>query len=323
MSTHELLSKDEMHTLLHEPSGQPAGRHHAADDGVRPHFYDFISEYHKSITKSRGFELINLNFASELREQLHRTLRVKPLIDIIEPEIATFEQYLQNNHEPSLLNMLRVDETDTYLLMMLDKQLLFSGIEILFGSTPSQSASLNREFAHVDFRIAKLFCQRITEALQHAWESILNLQLELVKTTKEHLIPNNIKRSEKIIILQYRITIDTISSRLDICLPHSLVNGVSDQLNHDDISKKPTEEDSDWAHTLRNNLHNANINLSAEITETDILLKDVLALKVGDVISIDNPSVGYLLAEGEKIFRVNCGVQDGTKVVEVIERITD
>ena len=89
------------------------------------------------------------------------------------------------------------------------------------------------------------------------------------------------------------------------------------------MSTLNVNEQTEWANTLKKNINNANINISAEITETQIKLKDVMNLKVGDVISIDNPSIGNLLAEGMKVFKVKCGVHEGTKVVEIMERITD
>lgn len=321
MSARDVLSTDEMNTLLHEDGRKPLDPDQAARDGMPLHFYDFISEYHKSLTKSRSFQIINLTFAAELKERLFKILRKKIPVEVIEPEVSTFEQYLNNNTEQSVLNLMKIPNSNDFALILLDRYLLFSCTEILFGGKPIDSAKLLRDFSHVDLRLSQLFCEHISESLQLAWENSLNLDLQHVKSSKELILPNRLNRNEKIIIMQYRIKIDEITSRLDICIPHTLISDAV--ANEKIINNSDDDEHTEWTQALKQNLYNANINISAEITEAQISLKDVANLSVGDVIAIDNPSQGFLLAEGEKIFKVKCGVHDGTKVVEVIERIAD
>ena len=86
MSASDILSNDEMNTLLNESGSKSRDPELAAADGVPLNFNDFISEYHKSVTKSRGFQVVNLTFAAELRERLHRVLRKKVSVEVIEPE---------------------------------------------------------------------------------------------------------------------------------------------------------------------------------------------------------------------------------------------
>lgn len=323
MSASDVLSSDEMDTLLNEKGSKNRDPDQAAADGVPHNFYDFISEYHKSITKSRGFQVVNMTFAAELRERFNRILRKKIMIEVIEPEASTFEQYLENNNDQSTLNLIQVSPSNTFMLIMLDQHLLYSCIEILFGGKTERSNEIEREFGHVDLKLSKLLSHLVTDAIKNSFDTVLDINFEYIKTAKDHMMPNRINSTDKIIIMQYTVKIDDKSSRIDICFPHSVLNSASKLITNEDVNTLNVNEQAQWANSLKQNVNGANINISAEITETDIKLKDVMNLKVGDVISIDNPSIGYLLAEGVKVFKVKCGVHDGTKVVEIMERITD
>ena len=113
------------------------------------------------------------------------------------------------------------------MLSMLDQSLLFSCIEILFGGRANNSTELAREFAHVDIKLSKLLCNLILDAMKQSWDEILDIDFEYIKTTKDHMLPNRIKSTDKIIVLQYSIKIDEVTSRLDICFPYSVLNSAS------------------------------------------------------------------------------------------------
>lgn len=323
MSARDILSDEEIDTLLNEEPGQKPAPEQAVLDGVPLNFYDFISEYHKSITKSRGFKTINLMFTSELRDRLTSFLHKKIQVEATEPEVSTFEQYLKCNDTRAMLSLHKIKPSNTFMLIMLDQTLLSSAIELLFGGSVSYSADVNREFGHTDIKTSKILSDIICDAISQSWDRVLNFNFEFIKTSKEPMMPKIINSCEKIIISHYTIKIDDINAQLDICLPHNLINSVSDKLSNEERKVENPHSQEQWQADLKNNIYNANINLSAEITETKIKLKDVVNLKVGDIISIDNPNVGTLLAENMKLFKVRCCAKDGAKVAQIMDRIND
>lgn len=318
MSISDILSIDEVNTLLHEDGKKPQNPEQAAQDGVPLNFYDFISEYHKSVTKSRGFEVINQNVASELSDSLLTLLPKNISVDALEPEITTYEHSLKKTTQASTLSQFYINQARDLVLVRLEQSFLSTATNLLFSG--QNAAPAPRPIGHVDVTLSKHLSTLLCGALKKAWQTVMIFHFDFVKTAPKTRLPSAINPSDKVIILPYALTLEGTRTRVECYLPYRVLNAASHKLNQEK-SQNSTDEQTLWANALKTNTYNAPINLSAEITETQIKLKDVIHLKPGDVITINNPSTGYLLAEGMKLCKVKCGVHDGLKVVEIMDRI--
>jgi flagellar motor switch protein FliM len=87
------------------------------------------------------------------------------------------------------------------------------------------------------------------------------------------------------------------------------------------VQSDRTDVDERWINALREEIKEAQIEMSSTLTETDLTLREVLNLKAGDVIPIEVPGVVTLRAENIPVFRGRFGVAQGNSAIKITDRI--
>lgn len=320
MSARDILTEEELNTLLNEELGAIPVPERAVQDGVPLNFYDFISEYHKSITKTKGFMHRHASFITHLKNKLNKLTNQHWHMVPHEVEVTTCEQYLKNA-QPGHLNVVKLNTANRLVLCAFDRTLINGAVESLFGGDAANIQPGDHSSGIINTMLNEKLTQAISESLQHTWQPILDFDFTRLDSQDDAILSKLHNSDNKIIVCHYQCQFQQTNVRFDVCLPHCLITSVSDQLNQDEQATNHSDSLDEWRDALTHNVNNANISLSAEIAETQIKLAQALKLQVGDVITVDNPHLGYLLAEGMKLYKMKCASRDGTKVVELLEPI--
>ena len=79
--------------------------------------------------------------------------------------------------------------------------------------------------------------------------------------------------------------------------------------------------DDRWQHSLREDILNAKVAVHGTVVRQELSLREVAALKTGDIIPIDMPELFTLEAQGVPMFRGKLGVSDENLAVKIVEQI--
>jgi flagellar motor switch protein FliM len=85
------------------------------------------------------------------------------------------------------------------------------------------------------------------------------------------------------------------------------------------IQSDRIERDERWIGTMRQNIEQADLEVSSELTRTRMNLRDLVQLKAGDVIPIDMPHSVEVCVEKVPIFRGEMGVANGRRAIKISE----
>ena len=109
---------------------------------------------------------------------------------------------------------------------------------------------------------------------------------------------------------------------ITICLPYSTVEPIRAKL-HAGFQSDQLEVDRQWIKRVEQQLKEVFINVAVDYGRTQIKAGDLLQLKVGDVIQMDNgPDRGLSMnVEGVGKYIVDPGVQKGSAAVKVRELV--
>jgi flagellar motor switch protein FliM len=87
------------------------------------------------------------------------------------------------------------------------------------------------------------------------------------------------------------------------------------------VQSDRTDIDDRWIIALREEVRNADVELSSMLTETTLTLRDVMNMKAGDIIPIDMPETVTLRAEDVPIFRGHLGVSHEQMAIKITEPV--
>ncbi|MES9885693.1 MAG: FliM/FliN family flagellar motor switch protein, partial [Candidatus Sedimenticola sp. 6PFRAG1] len=123
---------------------------------------------------------------------------------------------------------------------------------------------------------------------------------------------------EVVVVTIFHIEMETGSGDLYICLPYSMVEPIRELLDAG-VQSDRGERDERWEHALRDEILAAKVELSSYMAETQLSMKELASLKVGDIIPADIPEMVGVYAAEVPIFKGQLGVSEGNFAVKVQE----
>ncbi len=319
MSKEELLSPDEIDALLNGvDNGEVATMDDLrARDGVaRP--IDLASKERIMHGRMPALEMINERLARHLRHALFKLLRRSVEITAAEPRLEKFSEYIQARPVPTSLNMIRVKPLHGTALLVMDARLVFTLVDHFFGGGRFKAKVEGREFTLTETRFMRKVLDLIFEGLAGAWEPVLPLEFDYLKTETNPQFADMVRPAEVMVISVFRIELEGGGGELHVTLPSSMIEPVRHLLDARGRSEC-SESDGRWLTALREEIRLAPVEVSCKLVELELSVAELLRLKPGDVLPMDMPERVTLYAEGIPAFHGRFGASQGRHAVQVIE----
>ncbi len=103
-------------------------------------------------------------------------------------------------------------------------------------------------------------------------------------------------------------------------MPYAMLEPIREQLDAG-VQSDSSEHDQRWNNSLREEIKSAPVRISSTLTRTNILLRELNNLKVGDVIPVEVPDFVTAEIEGVPVFRGQYGPSRGNRALKVVEMI--
>lgn len=321
MAANDLLSQDEIDALLHgvdsgdvETQGEEAGEGEA-------HSYDFTSQDRIVRGRMPTLEMINERFARYYRTSLFGMLRRSADISVSGVQMLKFSEFVHTLFVPTSLNLIRVNPLRGKGLFVLDPKLVFSVVDNYFGGTGRFHTKIEgREFTPTELRVVKMLLDLAFVDMREAWKPVLQVQFEYVGSEVNPQFANIVSPSEVVVVTTLHIDLEAGGGDLHICLPYSMVEPIRDLLDAG-VQSDRGDKDERWEKSLREEILGAKVELSSVLTEAQISMRELAALKEGDIIPLDIPEVVEVCAAEVPIFRGQVGVSEGNYAIKIRERI--
>jgi flagellar motor switch protein FliM len=321
MAANDLLSQDEIDALLHGvDSGDVETQAEEAGEG-EAHSYDFTSQDRIVRGRMPTLEMINERFARYYRTSLFGMLRRSADISVSGVQMLKFSEFVHTLFVPTSLNLIRVNPLRGKGLFVLDPKLVFSVVDNYFGGTGRFHTKIEgREFTPTELRVVKMLLDLAFVDMREAWKPVLQVQFEYVGSEVNPQFANIVSPSEVVVVTTLHIDLEAGGGDLHICLPYSMVEPIRDLLDAG-VQSDRGDKDERWEKSLREEILGAKVELSSVLAETQISMKELAALKEGDIIPLDIPEVVEVCAAEVPIFRGQVGVSEGNYAIKIREKI--
>jgi flagellar motor switch protein FliM len=322
MSATDLLSQEEIDALLHgvdEGEIETESDAFHEDESIRS--YDFTSQERIVRGRMPTLEMVNERFARYFRISLFNFLRRSAEISISSIQVQKFSEYVQSLFVPTNLNIVKFLPLRGRALIVMEPRLVFTTVDNFFGGGGQcYNKAEGREFTPTEMRIIRIILEMIFKDLKEAWRPVMELNFEYLSSEVNPQFANIVSPSEVVVISTVHIELEGGGGDINITVPYSMVEPIRDLL--DAVISDSGEVDGRWQTALRNEIMRAEVNMDSFLVEKDLLLRDVVRLKKGDVIPFDMPETVTLRAEGIPIFVGKVGVSDGNYAVQIIDKVT-
>jgi flagellar motor switch protein FliM len=320
--SNEFLSQDEVDALLKGVNGEvePPPEEPPLTDGVRP--YNLATQERIVRGRMPTLEIINQRFARLLRLGLFNFMRRNPDITVGAVRVLKYSEFIRNLVVPANLNIVQMKPLRGNSLFIFDPALVFLIIDNLFGGDGRFHTRIEgRDFTITEQRIIQRLLEVVFQDYEKSWQTVYPVKFEFIRSEMHTQFANIANPSEVVVATTFNIELGSSGGQFHVCIPYSTIEPIRDLL-YSSMQGDQMEPDKRWLRMLSHQVQGAEVELVANLTEVSVTCKQILNMKVGDVIMLDvKPN---LTAEvgGVPLFDCGYGISNGQYAVKIGKTIT-
>lgn len=313
----DILSQEEVDALLKGVTGEMDTPESDAADAGGVHIYNLASQDRIVRGRMPTMEVINERFARNLRLGLFNFMRRTAEISVGPVKLQKYSEFVRNLVVPTNLNMVHVKPLRGTAMMIFEPNLVFLVIDNLFGGDGRYHTRVEgRDFTQTEQRIIQNLLGVAMEEMQKAWESVFPIEFEYIRSEMNTQFANIATPSEVVVATTFTLEIGPVGGDFHVCLPYAMIEPIRDLL-YAGMQGDRTEVDDRWVNFLSHKVQSTEVKLVANLTEAELTVRQLLQIKVGDVISLDIPESITANVEGVPLLECGFGVHNGQYALKV------
>lgn len=310
-----VLSQDEVDALLNGmDSGAVSTEPAPAPDQFRT--YDLGKEARIVRGRMPTLEMMNDRFGRLFRNSLYTLLRRSAVISVEAVRTFKFGEYVHRLHVPTSLNIVRYTPLRGSGLVVVSPQLVFAVVDTFFGGKGRHAKIEGREFTATENRIIQMLLDAVFSDLSEAWSNVLPIRPEYVARETNPQFANIVSPTEIVVVNAFKIDLEGVGGELHVTVPYAALEPYREVLDAG-VQSDRNAVDSRWRESLREEIEDADIDLTTLVGRATVSLGDLLNLKPGDIVPCDFNGMVTVYAEDVPIFRGGFGHSRGQQAVRV------
>jgi flagellar motor switch protein FliM len=318
----DILSQEEVDALLKGVSGESDADEGTEDVAGGPKPYNLASQ--DKIVRGRmpTMEVINERFARNLRLGLFNFTRRTAEISVGPVKLMKYAEFVRNLVVPTNLNMVHVHPLRGTALLIFDPNLVFLIVDNLFGGDGRFHMRVEgRDFTPTEQRIIQNLLDVAMEELKKAWEPVYPVEFEYIRSEMNTQFANIATPSEVVVTTTFNIELGSVGGDFHVCLPYAMIEPIRDLL-YEGMQGDRMEVDERWVNFLSNQVQSTEVKLVANLSRAELTVRELLGMKVGDVISLNIPESITANVEGVPVLECGYGVHNGQYALKVKRFLT-
>jgi flagellar motor switch protein FliM len=324
----EVLSQDEIDQLLTAIS---AGDTETEDfrpvnDTRKIKIYDFKRPDKFSKEQIRTVSIMHETFARLTTTALSAQLRSMAHVHVASVDQLTYEEFIRSIPTPTTLAVINMDPLKGNAILEIDPSVTFSIIDRLFGGT-GQGTKVQRDLTDIEQSVMEGIIVRILANMREAWTQVIDLRPRLGQIETNPQFAQIVPPSEMVVLVTLETKVGEEEGMMNFCIPYitiePIISKLSSQFWFSSVRRSSTTQ---YMGVLKEKLSTVDMDVVAEIGTINLPVRDVLNLRVGDVVRLSNVHVGdpFTLSVGsKKKFLCQAGVIGKKVAVQILKKVAD
>jgi flagellar motor switch protein FliM len=333
----EILSQAEVESLLNTMEASGAARvapKKRADEpaavaaGVRMAgkitAYDFKRPERVGKEQMRALQSVHDGFSRNFGAALSAMLRSIVEVKLTSVDQLTYGEFIFSLENPTCFNLIRAEPLEGHIILDINPAILFPIIDRLLGGGKEPGAPARRPLTEIELRLVSRITALFLKELKAAWENVLPLDPVVDRVESNAQLVQIVPPNEVVVLISFELTLGEVRGMLNLCIPFNSIERVSNKL-----------QSNNWAtyggrgggpevrQRITQRLDTAVVELTATLAQTTITMKDLIELRVGDIITTEKDIHSPLVLSIQNVpkFHASPGALKGKKAVQVLEPI--
>ncbi len=286
--------------------------------------YDLTSQDRIIRGRLPQLEVIYEKFMRSFRVSLSGSLRKIASITLTSTEFLKFGEFINTLPIPTCMSVLRFNNLRGSALFVIEAKLAYALVDSFFGGADRPYAKLDgKEFTPIELQIVKKVVELAINDLEISWSTIEKIDCSFQRTEINPQFVGIVPPTDVVIASTFDVELEQASGTISIVIPYSTIEPIKQKLSTGFQVESDQTDKKLWTSIIKEQLLDTDVDIKVNLGETEIKLKDLMNLKIGDVISLTQDSSGELDVQVENVkkFKGYYGVHHGTVAMQITKQI--
>jgi flagellar motor switch protein FliM len=285
----DVLNQAEIDQLISSlASGSPGVEASGGEKAVK--VYDFRRPNKFNKDQLRAVHMLHDSFARHLTNILSTMTRSMVSAEVANVEQLPYEEFVNSVLAPTTLAILEVRPFGGKALMEIKQTLVFALIDRMLGGKglPLEEP---RECTDLERVIVDRVLDRIIGELDESWKTIKeDISFHLFGEESNPFFVQIVPKNEMVLLVTLRVQVGQIEGQLNLCLPFHCIEPVIDKFNPQEwFIARDNQYSAEGRQRLKKRIRDVKVDLTAELCDTTLTLKELAEIAEGDVINLGKP----------------------------------
>jgi len=321
----EILSQSEIDELLSAlMTGESDTAAEATDGGpaMKVKEYDFRTANRFPKEQMRTFHVVFETYSQLLSNSLSSILRVSCECEILSIEECSYSEFNNSLPAPVVLAIMEAQPLHGSLLIQMSPEFAYMLITRLFGG--GTTGENTKQFTEIELALVERVLRQQCAVFDEAWDKVIPISMQIDRIETSAQFAQITAPNEPVAVVIVNITMGEESGLMSICIPHTAIEPVAQQLNTRMWFASGLRDDGrgeERLAALTSMLMHTPTPLSAVFEQTPATVQDIVNLQIGDVIKLDHPIDNPLTIKVQHIpkFRATVGTLGPRYAMQIVD----
>ena len=314
-----VLSQDEIDALLSVVDKEEEATHTAIQDVIP---YDFKRPNRVSKEQLRAFRGIHDKLARSLSSQISAAMRSIVEVNLYSVDQMTYGEFLMNLPNPTSFNVFSMQPLEGTGVLEINPSIAFPMIDRLLGGK-GEPYDNKREFSGIELSLLDSVLFQIIQDLKEAWAPVTEIFPTIDSKETSTSVVQIVAQNEIVIMVVLEIVIGDSRGMMNLCYPVISLETILSKLGSRDLMLSDTNTKKSRNKELQALIGGSGVVVSVGLGNAVLNLKNILELKVGDIIRLDRPANDEVVVsiDGREKYLAEIGLKRYRKTIRIKEVI--
>ena len=327
----QVLSQSEVDALLAAVNEGEVGAEIAsgggsggADDKVVA-VYDLTSNERSIRQRLPQLDVIYEKFMRSFRVSLSSALRKIAALNHASTEFLKFGEFINTLPMPTCMSVLRFNALRGSAILVIESKLAYALVDSFFGGDDRPYTKIEgKDFTPIELSIVRKVVELAIDDLEEAWKSVEVIDASFVRTEVNPQFVGIVPPTDTVISSIFDVELENANGTITLVIPYSTIEPIKQKLATGFQIESDQADKNLWTKTIEEQLLETDVTIRVDLGETEVLLSDLMRLKPGDVIPLNQDANGEfnVQVEGVNKFKAYYGINHGSVAVQITSQIT-
>lgn len=265
------------------------GRRSDAAGARRAIPFDFRRPDRIAKSQLRAIHQLHDSFVRSLVSSLSAYLRSYLIVNLVSVEQLSYAEFLECLPSPTCIASIGLRPYDGNAVLELNSSLIFPILEILLGGDGKLQFSSQREITEIEQVLLDGLFRLILRDLREAWRFVTQIDFAIDTIETEPQFLQILAPTEAVVAVAIEIRIGDSIGMMNIAMPSIIIKMMRQKFDQQWSLRKSASTDSEQARVL-DILRPACLNGEVLLSGPRLLLRDLVNLECGDILSFEYPA---------------------------------